>query len=133
MRVMNLLARNWANRGMSSVRSRSGGSAMRKDVEPVKEILAKGLFAHRLEQIAVAGGNDPNVDLNRRAAADPLTFALLQHAEELGLNLEGDFTDLVEEDRAAVGQLEAAEAFGEGAGEGAFFMAEQLTLHQARR
>ena len=67
---------------------------------------------------------------DRRAAADALELALLEDAEELGLGLQGQLADLVQEEGAAVGQLEAADPPGEGAGEGAFLVAEQLALDQ---
>jgi hypothetical protein len=38
--------------------------------------------------------------------ADALERALLQHAEQLGLQLERDLRDLVEEQRAVAGELE---------------------------
>jgi hypothetical protein len=53
-------------------------------------------------------------------AAQALELLLLQDAQELGLEFERDVADLVEEDRAAVRQFEAAEALGDGAGEGPF-------------
>ena len=48
-------------------------------------------------------------------AADALELAVLDHAQELGLQLERQLADLVEEERAAVGELEAALALGHGA------------------
>ena len=44
------------------------------------------------------------------AAADALEAPLLEHAQELGLELGLELADLVEEERAAVGELEAAAA-----------------------
>ncbi len=70
-------------------------------------------------------------DRDRRPAADALDLMLLEDAEQLGLGLQGELGDLVQEEGAAVGQLEAADAPGEGAGEGAFFMAEELALDQS--
>ena len=46
----------------------------------------------------------------RALFADALELALLQHAQKLALELERDFADLVEEQRAAVGEFEAADA-----------------------
>ena len=46
--------------------------------------------------------------LDRRAAADRGILALLQHAQEPGLRLGRHVADLVEEERAALGLLEAA-------------------------
>jgi hypothetical protein len=55
---------------------------------------------------------------------------LLQHAQELGLQLGLERGDLVQEQRAAVGQLEASQLALEGAGERALLVAEQLGLDQ---
>ena len=55
---------------------------------------------------------------------------LLQRAQELDLHLDRDLADLVEEQRAAVGELEAARLGADRAGEGALLVAEQLGLHQ---
>ncbi len=115
---------------MSSARSRSGGSEDGEDAEAVVEVFAEGLLADGLEQVAVGGGDDPDVDRDRRTAADALDLALLEDAEELGLGLQGQLADLVQEEGAAVGQLEAADAAGDGAGEGALLVAEQLALDE---
>ena len=56
--------------------------------------------------------------------------AFLQHAEELGLETGGDLADLVEQQRAAVGQLESPAAEAIGAGERAFLVAEQFAFQQ---
>ncbi len=45
----------------------------------------------------------------RLGAADPLDLALLEHAQQLGLQARAHLADLVEEDGAAVGRLEAAD------------------------
>ena len=81
-------------------------------------------------QVPVGGGDDAHVDLDRVLAADPLEGLLLQHAQHLRLHLQAHVADLVEEQRAAVGQLELAAAPGERAGERALLVAEQLGLDQ---
>ena len=60
--------------------------------------------------VAVGGGDHAHVDAARRRAADAQHLALLQHAQQLGLEVGADLADLVEEQRAAVGALEAAGA-----------------------
>ena len=62
-----------------------------------------------LLEIAVRRGDDAHVDLDRLAAADPLELALLQDAQQLDLHVQRELADLVEEQRAAVGQLEPAQ------------------------
>ena len=77
--------------------------------------------------------DDAHVGLDRRAPADRRVLALLQHAQQPRLRLERHVADLVEEQRAALGLLEAALRARLGAGEGALLVAEQLALDQFAR
>ena len=74
----------------------------RHDIDAVIEVGAEIVARHGLFQIAVGGADDAHIDLQRLGAADALEFALLQHAQQLGLEGGGDFADLVQEQRAAV-------------------------------
>jgi hypothetical protein len=76
------------------------------DVEAVVQVLAELALADRLGQVAVGRGDQPHVDLDRLAAADPLERPLLQHAQQLDLQRRRYLADLVEEHGAAVGLLE---------------------------
>ena len=77
-----------------------------EDVEPVVEVVPEFAQGHRVSQRPVGGGDDPHVHLDRLGAAHPEEGAALQHPEQLDLGGERDLADLVEEDGAAVGQLE---------------------------
>ena len=81
-------------------------------------------------QVHVGGGQDAHVDPAGLAGAEPLELAALQHAQELDLAGRREVADLVEEQRAAVGRLEAADAALDRAGEGARLGAEELALQQ---
>ena len=59
--------------------------------------------------------------------------ALLERAEHLGLRVEAHVADLVEEERAAVGLLELADALLRRARERALLVAEQLALDELGR
>ena len=74
-----------------------------------------------------------NVRPDRPRAADALDLALLDRAQQLGLQVEPQIADLVEEQRAAVGQLELADALLQRAGERALLVAEQRALDQLAR
>ena len=65
-------------------------------------------------------------------AADALVDALLQHAQQLHLHRQAHVADLVEEQRAALGDLEASLAGGDRAGERALLVTEQFALEQLR-
>src|SRR5690606_1006727 len=66
-------------------------------------------------------------------AADAHELALLEHAQQLRLRSARHLADLVEEERAAVGELEEAFALADRAGERALLVAEQLGLEQRLR
>ena len=84
---------------------------------------------HR-RQVAVRRGDEPHVHPQRTRAAQALEFVLLQHAQDLCLRARAHVADFVEEQRAAVGLLEAADALLVGAGERALLVAEQLGLEE---
>ena len=69
-------------------------------------------------------GQNPHVHRNRLRAADPLERHFLKHAQQLGLDLQVDVADFVEEQRAAVGLLEPSDPIAVGPRERAFDVAE---------
>ncbi len=81
--------------------------ADRHDVEAVEEVFAERAGGDELLEVAVGRRDEAHVDADRLDAADALELALLQRAQELDLHLDGDLANLVEEQRAAVGELEA--------------------------
>ena len=107
--------------------------ADRKHAEPVVQVAPeRPLVDHRVE-VAVGGGNDADVDASGERAAETFELPFLQHAQQLGLELERHVADFVEEERAPVGQLEPAGPAGHRAGEGALFVPEQLALDEPGR
>ena len=120
------LAQYSARIGMSSARSRSGGHADREDVEPEEEVGAEPSLASRFLQVPVGGRHHARVRPQRLAAAHALELALLEDAQQGDLDRRRQLPDLVEEDRAPGGQLEAAPPPFQGAREGALLVPEQL-------
>ena len=107
--------------------------AQADDVEAVEEVLAEQALAHALLQVLVGGGDHAHVGADRLLAADAVEVAVGEHAQQPGLQLGRHVADLVEEERAAVGLLEAAAALRGRAGEGAALVAEELGLAQVAR
>src|SRR5712692_2788003 len=101
-----------------------------EDRQPVVQVLAEAPLRDRLAQVAMGGGDDAHVDAHRRSPAEPLHLALLEDAEKLRLQFERQLADLVEEQRPALGLLEAADAARGRAGEGALLRPEQLALEE---
>ena len=119
-----------ASSATSSRRARSGGSVDADHVEPVEEVFAEGAFLDELPKVGVGRRNDAGVELDRLRFADALDLALLQRAQQLGLQRQRHQADFVDEERAAVREFEPADAVGDGAGERAARVAEQLGLGQ---
>src|SRR6185503_21323610 len=88
---------------------------------------------NRRIQIAMRRRDDAHVDGESLLAADALDGSLLQHAQQLLLEVHVHVPYLVQENRAAVGLLETADATGLGVGEGAGLVSKQLSLQQAGR
>src|SRR6266403_2095495 len=105
----------------------------RDDVQAVVEVLAEASRLHLGLEVLVGGGEDADVDLERAVAAHPFELALLEHAQDLRLRLERHVADLVEEERAAVGDLELPLARHDRTREGALLVAEELALDQLAR
>ena len=102
-----------------------------EDVQPVIEVLAEDAGLHRGLQVLVGGRDQADVDLDGPHPAQPLDLPLLEDAQQLHLGGRADLPHLVQEQRAAVGQLEAAFLLATGVGEGPGLVAEQLRLDQA--
>ena len=96
----------------------------RKDVQPVVEVFTETVVGDHLRQVAVRGRHQPHVHLDRLRSAEALELLLLEHAQQLGLQLRRDVADLIEEQRPLMGQLETADLLGDGAGEGTLLVAE---------
>src|SRR5262249_18390077 len=98
--------------------------------DAVEEVAAEPPEPDLLLEIAVRRRDEADVDLAPAVGADALHHAVLQHAQQLRLERERGLADLVEEQRASVGELELAFALGDRAGERAARVAEQLALQQ---
>ena len=102
----------------------------RDHVEAVEQVFAElALLDLRLE-VLVRRGEDADVHRDRVRAADPLDLPRLEHAQQLDLQVRPHRADFVEEQRPAVGQLEAPRLVAVRAGEGAAHVAEELALDQ---
>ena len=84
----------------------------RQHVEAVEEVLAEAARLRLGGEVAVRRRDDADVDLDVLRVAEAADRLLLQHAQQLHLEVERQLADLVEEERAAVGLLEEPAAIG---------------------
>ena len=120
-----------ARSGMSSVAVAERGQVDPDHVEAVEQVGAEPALLDLLLQDLVAGRDDPDVDLDRLRPADALELARSgARASSLAWRRGRDVAGLVEQQRAAVGQLEPADLAPLGARECALLVPEQLALQQ---
>ena len=108
-----------------------GRDADGEDVEAVEEVGAERVLADHVLQVAIGRGHDPDVHGDFTVFAEGEDAALLQHAQQLSLEVQVEVADLVEEEHAAARGAHEARAVVAGAGERATAMPEQLTLGHA--
>ncbi len=104
-----------------------------KDVEPEVQVLAEIPVGHLLLESPVGGGDDSYIYPHRPFRSDSLELSGLERPKQLGLRFRTQVPDLVEEERAAVRQLEAAHPALRRAGERSALVAEHLGLDQVSR
>jgi len=78
----------------------------------------------------VRGREDAHINRNLPIRTDAADRLSLEHAQELWLEIDRDFADLVEKNRPAVCFLERADALRMRSGERAFLVSEELTLEE---
>jgi putative ABC transport system ATP-binding protein len=86
--------------------------------------------AHHGGKIPMRGREDADIHLAGLVLAQPLDFPFLQHAQQFHLDIQRHLADLVQQQGAAMGGLEAPLARRRRAGEGAAGMAEQFGFQQ---
>ncbi|MNI17791.1 hypothetical protein D3C73_711770 [compost metagenome] len=71
--------------------------------------------------------------MQRLVRAQALDLAVLQRAQQFGLHAQGQFADFIQEQRAAIGRIEATCAVTGGTGKRPFDVTEQFTFGQGFR
>ncbi|EDM76062.1 hypothetical protein PPSIR1_06828 [Plesiocystis pacifica SIR-1] len=100
------------------------------DADAVVEVLAEGPGVDHGGQVPVGRADDPDVRADRGGPADALELPVLEHAQQLALEGQGQLADLVDEQRAPVGDLELARRGPVRPRERPALVAEQLVLDQ---
>src|SRR5207253_1702696 len=87
-----------------------------------------GRRRRRRREVAVGRRDEPHIHAPRARAAHPEEGPGLERSEDLDLAVRLHLTDLVQEERAAVGQLDEPRLGAHRAREGPLLVAEQLGL-----
>ena len=101
--------------------------------QPEVEILAKSALLGVRFQVAIGTGDDPDVDPFHPSRSHRLDLALLQRAEQHGLEIDRKLSDLVEDQGSPVRLGEEAGPGLMGAGERTAGVPEELCLRELAR
>ena len=94
---------------MSTAALAQGGDAEVDDVEAEVEVFAEAAGFDHVGEVAGGGGEDAGGEGEDWSEPMGRTSLVLQGAQEAGLEVEGEFADLVEEEGAAVDAGEQAD------------------------
>ena len=98
--------------------------------QTVEQIGAKAPGVRFARQVDIGRADHAHIDTDRAVAADALERAVFDDAQDLLLRLQRRVGDFIQEQGAAIGDLEAPDAALRGAGERAGLMTEQFGFQQ---
>ena len=101
--------------------------------DAIVQVVAERAGLDQLGQVLVRGRHDTDIDGDRLNTAERFDHSFLEHPQQSDLHGRRNIADLVQEDRAAVGQREPPRLVAFGVGEGPRFVPEQLALQQRVR
>src|SRR5262245_37832306 len=94
------------------------------------EIFAEPEFPHSGGDVGVGSADDPDIHDLGRSSAKTTNCAIVQERQDLRLECRREQRDLIEEQSAAVGELDEAGFRATSVGESPAFIAEQLRFEQ---
>src|SRR6185369_14264244 len=103
----------------------------REHVQSVIQIAAKLLFLNHLLEIRIRCRNYANIHSQRARASESLKLVLLQHTQQLRLQLGRNVFDFVKKDRALMCKLKAPDPSIDRSGKRAFLVSEQLAFEKS--
>jgi hypothetical protein len=105
----------------------------RKNIQTVIQVFAKATRLYFFFQIPIRGCDDSHIRLPGSVLAYAFIAFLLENTQQLALELQRDFTDLIQEQGATRGNLKPAGPVLDSPGEGAPGVPEKFAFKQFLR
>src|SRR5439155_22145878 len=96
----------------------------------MKQIFPKLIFANRIDDVTVGGGDQPHIYLQFLIAADPRERAVLEKTQKFRLQRTAHVANLVQKNGATIGFFDTPVLLPKRASERPLFVAEQFALQQ---
>jgi hypothetical protein len=74
-----------------------------EDFEAVEQVFTELAIFDLGREVAAGSGNHPHIHADGPGAAQALKFPLLQHAQQLGLQLQRQLANLIQKNRRVMG------------------------------
>src|ERR1700756_480417 len=97
-----------------------------KNVQPIIQVHAEPPFRYHLLKILICRRNDPHIHSSGLRTPESFELLLLNGAQELGLKLDRQFANFIEEKRTAIGGLKAAYSMCQSSSKGASLMSKEF-------
>jgi hypothetical protein len=104
-----------------------------KYIQAKVEVTSKFAISYHFRQVAMSCSYESNIHLVSSTATQAFEFLFLQYAQQFGLKLRGNIANLIQEEGAFIGQLEAAQLLRYGSSECALLVAKKLALQEIQR
>ncbi len=101
------------------------GELVGPQIDAGEEVVAEGAFTDADGEVAVRPGDELEITGDLLVGTERSEAFFFESAEEHGLFIAAEFTDLIKEEEAAIGRAQEAGAIFQRAREGAFHMAEE--------
>src|SRR5579862_222616 len=99
----------------------------------MEQVLTKTPRRNSGIEILIGCGHNADIYFDFAMAAQPVERMPIEHAQQLYLGLNLQFSDFIEKKRAFVGEFEQTGFGGISAGESTFFVSEKFALYQIFR
>src|SRR5438876_2815070 len=110
-----------------------GRHVNREKIQTMEQVFPEHSLLHRFREITIRRRYDTNVDLDRLDSSEPFEFHFLKDPQNLRLGARVHIPDLIEKNRALIGEFELSDLALDGSCERALFEAEKFTLEQPLR
>ena len=100
-----------------------------KYVESIVKVLPKPAIADLFFKVSIGRRHDPHIDFDGMGRAEALKLVMLNHPEQLCLDIQRQFPDLVKAKGGTIGDLKPTDLPGIGPGKCPLLPAEQLALN----
>src|ERR1019366_1804153 len=99
-------------------------------MEPIEKVFPEGSLAQHFFQVAVSRGDKAGIHLGQFPPAEAPVLAFLEHAKQLGLQMQRKVSNLVQEQGSFRSCLEEAHTAAGGARKSSFFVAKQFAFQK---